>query len=184
MSVFSDVEANPPPGFDLVPPDAFKHDWEGRPREPVAVGLRLVSQTVLQAARAQAREAANQAIPDVCLDDPNEVQAWTDAFNDRLMSHVVSQAVCDPNDSLEPWSIVKMAPEDLVPLYLTAEGIKRIFDKWEHMKISLDPTQREATDEEIEVLLDVLREKEDRLSFVRRARIRRLLAYVHDELTR
>lgn len=183
MTVFSAVEAHPPPGFVLVPPNAFRSDFPNRPTEPVAVGLRLVSQTDLQTARAQARETASQAIPDVKLDDPNDIQAWTDAYNDRLMSYIVSQATCDANDVLEPWSFVRMAPEDLVPLYLTADGIKLIFDKWEQVKISLDPTQREATDDEVDNLLDTLREREDGLSFVRRARIRRLLAYVHDELT-
>lgn len=182
MTAFSDAAAQLPHSFVVVPPSAFKSDWEDRPKDDLCVGLRLVSHQDIQVARAQARERAIQACPDLDIGDAIDLQTFTDAYNDALMAHLVSQATCDPNDVTAPWGLIQAAPEDMVREFMTSDGLKLIFDKWESMRISLDPTQREASDDEVAALATVLAEHGPSLSLVKRARVRRLLAFVLDEL--
>lgn len=170
-----------PPSFVTVPPSVFSHEWEARPRDEQAVGLRLVSQADIDTARAQARERAMAAVPDV-TDYSHDQQTWIDAYNDALMAHVVAMAMCDPNDVEKTWAPIKAAPEDIVRTYMTPGGIKLVYDAWERMRIGLDPVHDEATDEEVATLPELYAEQITKLSTVRAARVRRLLAFVLGEL--
>jgi hypothetical protein len=178
---YSQVDRLPPPSFVLVPASAFTVEWEARPREEQAVGLRLVSQSDIETARAQARERAMEAVPDV-TDYSQDQQAWIDAFNDALMGHIVAMAMCDPNDVEKPWAVIKAAPEDIVRRFMTPGAIKHVYDAWERMRIGLDPVHPEATDEDIARLPALMAECDTKLSTVRAARVRRLLAFVLEEL--
>lgn len=182
MSAFASLAARKPPSFVLVPPDAFKDEWEDRPREKVAIGLRLVSHQDLQVARAQGRRRANEAFPNLDDEDGRELIFWSDAFNDALIAQIISAAICDPNDVHEMWEPFKAAPEDMCRMFLTSDGLRLLYDAWERMRISVDPTQREATNEEAALLPALLAERGEGLGRVRAMRARRLLAFVLDEL--
>lgn len=179
---YSHVERLPaPPSFVTVPASVFSHEWEARPRDEQAVGLRLVSQADIDTARAQARERAMASVPDVS-DYSHDQQTWIDAYNDALMAHIVAMAMCDPNDVEKTWAPIKAAPEDIVRTYMTPGGIKLVYDAWERMRIGLDPVHDEADDDDIAQLPALFAEHADKLSTVRAARVRRLLAFVLDEL--
>lgn len=182
MTVWSANEASLPPGFVNIPPNAFRSDWEDRPRETMCAGLRLIAHQDLQVARAQARERALRAVPNADASKPHDLQAFIDAHNDALLAHIVSQALCDPNDVTSPWAPIKAAPEDMVREYFTSDGLKLVFDEWERVRLSLDPTRREATDEEVAALPALLDSRSPNLSALKRARMRRLLACVLDDL--
>jgi hypothetical protein len=184
LSAFKDVVPTKPPTFLPIPPNAFDQQWSDRPTETVAAGLRLVSDQDIQVARAQARRRANEAFPKLNANNPSEIIAWNDAFNDALMAHIIGYALCDPNDVNEGWDVIKAAPEDIPRLYMTSDGKKLVFDAYERMRIELDPTQREASDDEAELALALLLEHGDKLPRVQRMRVRRLLAFVLDELVK
>lgn len=182
MTVWSENAAGLPPGFVNIPPSAFKSDWEDKPRDIMCAGLRLISHQDLQVARAQARERALRAVPDADASRPFDLDTFIDAHNDALLAHIVSQALCDPNDVSAPWEPFKAAPEDMVREYVTSDGLKLIYDHWERMRISLDPTRREATDEEIAGLPALLDAKRESTSALKLARMRRLIAFILDDL--
>jgi hypothetical protein len=182
MTAFSAIAAVQPPSFVVVPVDAWRSDWEDRPKEELAAGLRLISHQDLQAARAQGSERAKQAFPDIDIENPLDLQAWADAYNDAILGHIVAMALCDPNDVSEPWEPIKAAPEDMVREFMTSDGLRLIYDAWERTRISVDPTQREATDEEIDTLPALMREKGTTLTRTTSSRARRLLAFILDEI--
>lgn len=182
MSAFASHQENRPPGSIVIPPNAFADEWEGKPADPVCAGLRLISHQDLQAARAIARERANRGIPDPDVEDVNEVYAWSDAYNDALLAHIVAMGTCDPNDSKLAWPLISAAPEDIVRMFMTSDGIKLVFDAWEQMRLASDPTQREADDEEVVELAVLLHERCGGLERARACRVRRLLAFCLDEL--
>lgn len=181
MSSFASLEARRPLGFVTVPPLAFTDEWENRPKAPVAIGLRLVAEADVFTARAQGRRRANEAFPNLS-ENPNELVMWVDAFNDAFLAHFLAIAMCDPNDATAFWEPFKAAPEDMTRRFVTSDGLRLIYDAWERMRIENDPTQREASDEEISGLTELLAERADLLGRPRAMRIRRLLAFCADEL--
>lgn len=182
MSSLSDVDAKLPLSHVNVPPIAFSDEWFDRPKSTVCIGLRLVPDTDIQAARAQARRYANEAFPGLSGDNPHELVAWGDTYNDGLMGHILAFGMCDPNNALEFWEPFKAAPEEMTRRFLLPEGKKLVWDKWEAMRIATTPTQREATNEETATIAALLAEWAPRLGVVRTARARRLLGFVLDEL--
>lgn len=182
MPAFSEVAAQKPSAFVVVPPTAFRADWDARPRDKVAVGLRLISAADVETARAVARKTANDAHPDTNTSADHDLRLWADAYNDALLAHIVACGTCDPNDTMEPWPLVKAAPEDMVREYVTPDGLRLIYDAWERMRIASDPTQAEATDEDVARLPALLAERSESLGRVKRMRVRRLLAFVLSEL--
>lgn len=184
MSAFSEVETRKPPSFALVAPAAFADTWSDKPREPVAIGLRLIADSDLHAARAQAAARANTAHPDVDLQESDlfNAQLWADSYHCALMAWIVARGMCDPNDVSLPWKPFEAAPEDMARDCLSANGVGFIFDAWERMRIASDPTQREADAGELDELVGLMQERLPHALRVRAIRVRRLLAFCLDEL--
>lgn len=179
---FSEVEAIKPPAFVVVRPDAFDPKWGDRPTSEVAIGLRPIGNAIPKLARAQAAKTANADHPDVDPDDPINWPLWVEAFNDALILAIVAHGMCDPNDVTLPWKPFEAAPEDMARDYLTPGGARYIFDRWEKMRIDTDPTAPEISDDELVGLPDLITEKLAACGPMRRARVKRLLAFVVEEL--
>jgi len=111
----------------LVPPRAFADGWSGRPTEPIAVGLRLLSEAHVTGARA---EASKQVVAAFMGEDGtvSDHGAFNDAFNDALLGHLVAGALCDPNSTDAPHPLFPLAA-DLVPLAFSPEGLRFLYDE-------------------------------------------------------
>lgn len=180
MSAFSVVEKRKPPSNVVVPLRAFDETWESRPKGDVCIGLRLVAEDDIQTARSQAGKIAKKLHPRAAVGSLDQ-ELWFDAYRDALVRWIVARGTCDPNDVTRAWEGWSTAPEDIVAIALTTDGVRLIFNAWERMRIASDPTTPEATDEEIVKLAMA----QDRLSTLPRAEaacLRRLLRHCLDQL--
>ena len=187
-SVQETEAAKKPPATLLIPAWVYADTWYDRPKwsyDPVLVGLRTIADADVQTARSQAAIYALQLHPRA-REDEAERGFWSDAFNDALMRWVVARGTCDPNDVRDGCELWREAPEDMVREALRPEGVGFIYDAWERMRIASDPTQRVAGLDELVMAAGTLEENYPALLArdpVRAARVRKLLAFVFDELT-
>jgi hypothetical protein len=119
-------------------PGDFAGTWSLRPTGDVMVGLRVYSESDCRTAEA---EAAKQETPE--------------AANAVLLGIAVARALCDPNDVNSPHPTFPLA-EDIVPIALTPNAIRRIFDEVERLHVEQSPAFPEATDEELMELAGAL----------------------------
>jgi hypothetical protein len=172
MSTFSQLTAKTraPARTLVLEPWVFADEWEGKPGEPVCVGLRLMSEADKGKARAEAEKHAHEM-------HPNGGPNWTDAFNDCLIRQVAALGLCDPNDVSKPCEILRYA-EEQVRFAITSRGARSIFDAHERYEIESSPLEAEATDEELTELAELLDEQPEAL----RGNERRLLRHVLEVL--
>lgn len=182
MSTFAAIASKrPPPGNVTVPPSAFDATWERRPKSDVCIGLRFISDDDVQSARSQAAKTAFQLHPRATSGGLEE-QPWSDAYEDALMRWIVARGTCDPNDVTVSWDGWREAPEDMVGIALTVDGVRLIFDAWERMRVANDVTIPEATDEEIAQLATVAHERLGQIGKAEASRVRRLVRFCLNEL--
>lgn len=151
----------------LVPED-WATSWEARPREPVAIGLRTISDYEESVAR---REAAAQA------EATTAGEIRPDEYNDALMAGVVAAAVCNPNDQTRDPAHIP-TPAATLRQALTSRAIRRLFCEWEVMCADASPSAPHATDDDVEELLELLTDENLDLN----DRARRFMAALLDEL--
>jgi hypothetical protein len=166
----------------LVPPSAFADTYYDRPTDPICVGLRTIADGDVNAARSQAQKWADKSHPNATLEDPERFSIWIECYNDALLRWMVARGTCDPNDVTQSPECWNVAPEDQVREALTSDGVLLVYDEWERMRVSVDPTKRDAGDGEILEGLPKLLPFAKDLPSLRRGRLRRLLAFVLDEL--
>jgi hypothetical protein len=171
MSVFSQILERVPPRVIEIPVDAWADDWPDKPSEPMKAGLRLLSESDLQVARASATEKAIAAQRDAL--------GRIEAFNDHLMAWAVACALTDPNDTLRPY--FDSAHENVM-LALTSRGIRRIWEELEVLHIERSPLLDEAEDADVAALGELLTAgRVADLPEGKQAHLRRLLTYVLDQ---
>lgn len=181
MGAFADAIAKlpaAPPVRARIEPHEFVATWESRPADAIVVGLRLVPARDESAARAEAVRVTRESIgPDAPAD------VLTDAYNDALVGWVVARGICDPNDATRTHPLFQM-PEDQVPDALSSATLRRLYDEIERATVLSSPCYGEATDDEIATLAGrLLTLDHDALPPVERARVRRYLRFVLDEMT-
>jgi len=129
MSTFANTaaqEKGKPDRIVVLGPELFAHDWKGRPRAEVAVGLRVISEKDVQVGRA---EASKYMVKMFGLDDGSlrdREQAFA-CWNDRWLAYAIGCAACDPNDSKKPY--FQLAEEDAIRM-LSSEGLHRLWDEY------------------------------------------------------
>jgi len=179
MSGFSQVRLDnrKPPRIIVFPPTIFSDTWKSRPTADVAIGIRVPGDYDVSCARANAARIAWDLHP---LEA--DVSGRMDAMNDAIMREFCSLGMCSANDVYQAYFPDQ---EDDVRMKLTTEGAKRIFDEVEQLQIETSPVHREADDDECVLLagaLTVASETIDALPAFKAKRIRRLVAFLHDEL--
>ena len=145
-------------------PDDFATAWQNRPERAIAVGMRLISDTEENVARAAAVEAVEH--PAVAVAE----------YNDALVAGIVAAAICDVNDAQRDPEALP-CPRDMIRKYLTSKAIRRLYHDLDALVAEASPASRAATDEELDELADLI----DGGTMTTRAR--RLLAAALDELT-
>jgi hypothetical protein len=162
-------QRKPPLKVVRLAPEDFAGTWADRPREGIAVGLRLVS----DADEAEARHLASETSRDV-----DGVLQAADEYNDQLVASIVGAAICDPNDdSRDPPALPIM--RDMIRQRLTSRAIRRLYNELDVLAADVSPAAREAGDDEVAELAEFLADPDASIS----NRARRLLAEVLDELT-
>lgn len=143
MATFAQITKKPrPPGRTVVLDTwVFADEWDGKPREPVCVGLRLMSEGDKSKARAEAERLADEL-------HPKRGANWVDAFNDCLIRQVAALGICDPNEVTKPSDILPLA-EEQVRFALTSRGARFIFDEHDRYEVEVSPLYEPLTDEEL-----------------------------------
>lgn len=154
----------------VIPPSVFADEWPDKPLEDACVGLRLLSEQDVVAARGEAAKLA------VTIDDED---ARIETYNDALMRNVVARAMCDPNDIHEAW----FRMDEVAMVALTPEGTRHVFDAYERMRIERSPVQAEAADDAIATLHELALSALPLMTPARATRVRRLLAFCIDEMS-
>ena len=152
-------------------PDAFDSTWPHKPTGQVAVGLLLLSERNVGTCRAEASKHAFELHPEGERDP-----AWVEAYNDELMAWVMSRSLCNPRDAHEPFFAAQGQDEDTIKTALTSDGIRHLWDELERATIAKSPIRREATDEELRDLGEVLL-LTGSLSTVQQKRMRKLASF-------
>jgi hypothetical protein len=157
-----------------LPPSAFSAEWSKRPTEPEKIGLRLVSETTNDQARAEATRSADAHYREALNRDSEE---YVLHFNGVLIREVLAQACCKPDDVTKTY--FEGLPNMMVRAALTEGGVQRLWHGYLELREQLSPLQAPATDDDLEEL-GVL------LTTEARARIsegdRRILARLLDDL--
>lgn len=169
MTAFSRVLERKPARIIELSPDMFADDWPEKPAEPVKAGLRLLSESDQESARAQAAQRAIEM-----HDDPDGRVA---SYNDALMSWAVASALCAAEDARISYLD---SPFENVILAFTPEGIRRIWEELEITHLLRSPLREEIDLEGLEALRELLHP--DRHSAIT-PRMRRLLTFVLEELS-
>lgn len=160
-----------------LPPSVFASEWEKRPKLPVEVGIRTLSDGDEQTAIAEATKYAIQAFPD-------GGEGFVDSYNDALIRWIVARGICSPLDVNTPSFVLELPDEELVRQVFTRAGTRYVFDAIERLQLETSPIFPEANDDEISDLAAMLSRDEplDPLVGTDAARARRLLAFVLYEL--
>ena len=178
MTAFRDIEASEtraPPKTVVLDPLCFADTWPRRPKAAVCVGLRTISEAEKTTARAEAERLADE------LHDQRDAN-WLDAFNDALIRELVACAICSPNNINQPSEILPMAEVE-VRIALTSKGARRIFEDYLRLEVETSPLYPEATDEDIEALVEALGDVDlGGFPAVQRAAIRRYLRFALDAI--
>jgi hypothetical protein len=158
-------------------PDAFATSWPRKPVRQTAAGLLLLSEKDVSICRAEAAKKANELHPEGPGADP----VWNDAYNDELMAWALSRSLCCAEDAETPFFAVDGQDEDVVQMALVPSAIRHLWDELERATITKSPVRREATDEEMEDLGQMLK-LTGMLATPQQKRIRKLCSFLLDEL--
>lgn len=146
------------PRVVVLPPSAFASDWKDRPTDPndpdaeVAIGVRFISATDIDVARAEAYRRAVAWMTDG--GKTHDVSEYEACRNDQLLYLLVARAACDVNDIDQPW--FPRPAEDTIRDCLTAEGARRIWDEMQILHAGSGVGMPVAGDGEVKKLAAIL----------------------------
>ncbi len=130
-----------------LPPSAFSAEWSKRPTMPEKIGLRLVSETTNDQARAEATRSADAHYREALNRDSEE---YVLHFNGVLIREVLAQACCKPDDVARTY--FEGLPNMMVRAALTEGGVQRLWHGYLELREQLSPLQAPATDDDLEEL--------------------------------
>jgi hypothetical protein len=175
------IAGAPPPARParviLVPPSAFADGWGSKPSDPIAIGLRRLSEGAVAAARAGASEEAVTAYKNESGEIRDTAAFW-DAFNDALLQRLVAAALCDPNDVHAPHPLFPLAV-DMVPIAFAREGLLLVWHELERLTVEASTLIAPLSDDGVAELVALLQGNAlERLPRDQATPVRRLLAHV------
>jgi hypothetical protein len=145
-----------------------------KPREPVSIGIRLLSEQDTQVVRSEAAKMAVELTPTGTEDERVE------AFNSALMCFAAEHGTCSPTDAEQPYFPMGALE---IRERMTPEGVRRLWHEIEALHLASNPSLDEIDDEGLAHLFALLhRDAVSLLPKTDAARIRRLLELVRSEL--
>lgn len=157
-----------------LPPSAWADSRSDKPREPVTIGIRLLSEEDVQVARSSAAKIAVELVPVGTEDDRIA------AYNDALMRFAAERGTCSPTDAEMPHFPMG---ELEIRERMTPEGVRRIWHEIEALHLASNPSLPEIDDEGLAHLFAVIhRDALARMSTADASRVRRLLELCRSEL--
>ena len=166
--------ARAPSRIVSLPPNAWADSRSDKPREPVEIGIRLMSEEDVQVARSQAAKTALELVPVGTEEDR------VSAFNDALMRNAAERATCSPKNAESPFFVMG---ELEIRERITPEGVRRLWQEIEALHLASNPSLSEIDDEGTAHLFALLhRDLLDRLDRSDSQRVRRLLEMCRAEL--
>lgn len=162
------------PRVITLPPSAWADHRSDKPREPVPIGIRLISEEDVQIARSTAAKIATELVPVGGEDDRIA------AYNDALCRVAAARGTCAPHDAEQ--SFFAMGELEIRER-MTSEGVRRIWQEIEALHISGNPSLAEIDDEGLAHLFALLdRNAIDELPREDMLRVRRLLEICRSQL--
>jgi hypothetical protein len=158
-----ELRTAPPHTFDLGP-GAWATRWEGRPLEPLKVGLRRVSAHDRSAANVQAIARADRAFEKLPHRRGEHDPLWLKTWEIAFVHYLIGYALCHPQDvSKNMWpdqdgdmSLVAREDQDgkpgaipLVSRRFSDAGIVRCYDELEVLERMSGVQRRSARDGEL-----------------------------------
>ncbi len=137
-------EKRPAAKVVTLQPSAFSETWDKRPKSAVQIGIRLVSDEVLDGARSAAAVAAWE------VHHQEAPLGRIDLYNETLMRSILAHACVKPDDVRAQW--FGGVAESLIAIALTDVGVLALWEAYELLKVETSPLSKEATDAELEVL--------------------------------
>ena len=151
---FAEVQPTAPLRVVVVPLNAWADGYTGKPLTEVAVGLRFLSQQDQDIARREAeREAVGFYAQLRDMPVPTDPLVAIDIQNDKLMAMAVARGTCDPNDVTLGYF---KSADETVPMALTPEGIRRIYDELVILHKGWGGGRPKASDEDVSRLGTIL----------------------------
>lgn len=112
----------------VLPPEAFADTWSLRPTTEVAIGLRTIASSDVQAACATASRMAEKWYASrLKAGESTDKEGQINAYNDAVMRHCLARACVDVNDPTVPYF---ESAEDTIRDALTEDGVKRLWDEY------------------------------------------------------
>lgn len=148
----SQVAPRAPTVVERLEPKDFQDTWGNIPSGGVAVGLRRISDAAEGCANREAAVAASKRFADV--DGPEGQNAAIIEYNNLAMATVVAYSLCDPNDVSKDPPCLKF-PLESTRSALTSAAIRRLFDRYDRMRIEHGVLSPEATPEELRALAGI-----------------------------
>jgi len=119
-----------PPKVITLVPDDWADQRTDKPREPVKIGIKLISEQDTDVARAEAAKIAAELVTVGDEDDR------TVAYNCALMRYAAQAGTCSPADVDDPFFMVG---ELEIRERLTPEGTRKIFHAIEALHLASNP---------------------------------------------
>jgi hypothetical protein len=147
VTAASKVERNLEPEKTVIlPPAAFADDYEKKPTEEVAIGLRRLSHMDLDSGQREAERIA-VGFYDELRGYPRQIdiEGIEQLRNDELLIFAIARACTDPNDVSK---LYFRGLEEEVRLALTNEAIRRLWDELVLFTLTGGVQKARATDAE------------------------------------
>lgn len=147
-----------------LPPSAFSTRWNGRPKEPYPVGLRVASAEERILASTEATARTDRLLPDIVRRSGDRTQdpSWAATYEVCWIHYLLGYVLCSPRDTNAPlWAAQdgtlmlfdteSPAPGDaaVTSSRFSDEGIARLWDEYDALCIRQSPVWPEATPEEL-----------------------------------
>lgn len=142
----------PPPRVVKLPVSAWRSAYEGRPEVDIRVGLRLPSQDETEGIE---REAL-RTMRDNLSADTDEGFALR-SYQEAKLVNLVAVCLCDTDDVSACHPLFE-TPNATLPLVLTKEGLRYLFDQIERLQVDSSPIFPEASDTDVAAMLELLQD--------------------------